>query len=700
MKVKKYSPSDTYIERDISWMYFNHRILIEASKEETPLLERLNFLGIYSNNLDEFFRVRVAILNRILSYQEKFIKKERAIAAYTIKQINKLNTHFNKVFEDVFADLWKSLENENIYMINENQLNESQKNYITDLYKTQLSSATIPLFLNSAKQLQYETDKNLYLAIKLTQINPHNKRITKDYALIELPVAEFGRFINLPQENNKHHIIFLEDAIRFCLPMIFTGMEYSNYEAYSFCFTKDAEMEIDSDVNYGVLQKIDKGVKSRKKGNPIRAIYDKDMPKDLLKQVFEKLSLNKSDVKVAGGRHHNLKDLMKFPDCGRKDLKFPAQPPLYKPELFGKESVFKVIRNKDQFLHYPYHSFDSYILLLREAAINKKVKSIKTSLYRVANQSKVVKALISAARNGKKVTVVIELMARFDEASNIDWSKKMEDAGINVIFGVEGLKVHSKITHISTTEGDIACICTGNFHEGNARAYTDIALMTAHRPIVHEINTVFKFIEKPYIPVNFKELLVSPNDMRHKLIQLINKEIKNKQNGKEAYILIKVNHITDKALIDKLYEASNAGVIINMVVRGNCSIITGMPGLSENIYINGIIDRYLEHSRIFIFANNGDERYYIGSADLMPRNMDLRIEVLTPVYDKSIQKHLKQIIEFGLHDNTHGYIVDGSGKNLPWTTEDITPFRSQEELYKFYKKEIQINQRNKRKVTQ
>ena len=475
-------------------------------------------------------------------------------------------------------------------------------------------------------------------------------------------------------------------------------MKYTDYEAYTFKFTKDAEMEIDSDLRTGVLQKISKGVKSRKKGEPIRFVYDQQMPQDLLKKLITRLNIDKNDTRVAGGRYHNFKDLMKFPDCNRENLKYPVWYPIFKPELNGTESLLTLIRHKDRSLHYPFHSFDSFIRVLREAAISKEVKSIKIALYRLAKDSKVVKALICAAKNGKKVTVVIELLARFDEASNIYWSKRMQDAGIHVIFGVEGLKIHSKLVHIASRHGDIACISTGNFHEGNARMYTDYTIMTAHRQIVKEVNEVFNFIEKPYTPVNFRELLVSPNDMRKRLIALINKEIKNKKQGKDAYILAKVNHITDRMLIEKLYEASTAGIRIDLLVRGNCSLVTGIPGVSENIHINGIIDRYLEHSRIFIFSNGGEEKYYIGSADWMPRNLDNRIEVLVPVYNKEIQADLKQIIYYDLHDTAKGHIVDGSGENLPW--KDIYPtlseqpvdetkislFRSQEELYKEYKK--------------
>lgn len=681
-----------YVERDISWMYFNQRILLEAARPDVPLLERLSFLGIYSNNLDEFFRVRVATLNRIVEYADKNIKKERDTAAHTLKQIGKLYNSYDKQFEDTFAGILKELKEENIYVINETELTPAQEEFITSFYANQLNGSTNPLFLTNSCSLGEQTDEDIYLAVRLTRRDAEGKTKEKDYAIIPLPAAEFGRFIRLHDSEGKIYLMFLDDVIRFCLPMIFVGMKYTDYEAYTFKFTKDAEMEIESDLRSGVLQKISKGVKSRKKGEPIRFVYDQDMPKDLLRKLTHLLNIDNGDTRVAGGRYHNFKDLMKFPDCGRKDLKYPAWPPLFKPELNGSESLLTLIRKKDRSLHYPYYSFDTFIRVLREAAISKEVKSIKMTLYRLAKDSKVVKALISAARNGKKVTVIIELLARFDEASNINWSKRMQEAGIHVIFGVEGLKIHSKLLHISTRHGDIACISTGNFHEGNARMYTDYTIMTSHRPIVREVNNVFEFIDKPYIQMTFKELLVSPNDMRKKFIALIHKEIKNKEMGKEAYILCKVNHITDRSLVEKLYEASAAGVKVDLVVRGNCSLVTGVPGISENIRINGIIDRYLEHSRIFIFANGSDERYYIGSADWMPRNLDNRIEVITPVYDKEIQNDLKRIVEYGLKDTAKGRIVDGSGENLPWQTDEGGLFRSQEELYKLAVRETTGNE--------
>ena len=680
--INKKTLSEAYVARDLSWMYFNRRILQEATKPQVPLLERLSFLGIYSNNLDEFFRVRMATLSRIAECEDKSLRSEREQARQLIKQINKLNNKYAKEYEHAIHEVTRQLSEENIFLMKEDELDEGQQRFVRQFYRQRLSGFVSPVWLSTVRQLTDETDENIYLAVKMQA----EGRKSFDYALIALPVAECGRFVRLPDKEGRNYLMYLDDVIRYCLPMIFSGLNYVFFKAYAFKFTKDAEMEIDNDLRNGMLQKISKGVKSRKKGDALRVIYDADMPRDVLKRVMNKLNLDKLDTVLGGGRYHNHKDLMSFPDCGRKDLKYPAWEPVIKPELDSNESLLRLIQKGDRFIHVPYHSFDYYIRVLQEAAVSKEVKSIKTTLYRLAKDSKVVKALICAARNGKKVTVVIELLARFDEASNIGWSKKMQDAGIHVIFGVEGLKVHSKITHISMKTGnDIACISTGNFHEGNARMYTDYMLMTAARNVVHDVNSVFTFIEKPYSPVRFKELLVSPNEMKQKFVKLINDEIKNKQAGKPAYIFAKINHITDAAMVKKLYEASANGVPVGLLVRGNCSLVTGIPGVSDTICINGIIDRYLEHSRIFIFAAGGEDKTFIGSADWMPRNLDNRVEVITPVYDAQIKADLRKVIEFGLRDNCQGSIVDGSGENRSWTTESDVPFRSQEELYKSYK---------------
>lgn len=680
MKIKE---NKNYLPRDISWMYFNRRILQEACRDNVPLLERLSFLGIYSNNLDEFFRVRVASQSRIAECEDKAAQKNRREALSILKEINKLNAEYSKEYEYATREVTKKLKEENIYLLRDDEVDDEQLAFIRNFYMQHLNGAVIPVWFSAIKQLDVENDENIYLAVRM--FRKKVKKRTPEYAFLALPVNTCGRFIRLPDAGEKRYLMYLDDVIRCCLPMIFCGQEFTDYEAYSFKFTRDAEMEIDNDLRNGMLQKISKGVKSRKRGEPLRVVYDSTMPKGLLKQVLSTLCLDKLDTGLAGGRYHNHKDLMKFPDCGRKDLKYPVWTPILKEELSGTESIFKLIREKDRFIHVPYHSFDSYVRVLQEAAVSKEVKSIKTTLYRLAKDSKVVKALIGAARNGKKVTVVIELLARFDEASNIDWSKKMQDAGIHVIFGVEGLKVHSKITHITMRSGnDIACISTGNFHEGNARSYTDYMLMTAYKPIVRDVNAVFDFIERPYSPIRFKELLVSPNEMKQKFVRLINDEIRNKEMGKPAYIKIKINHITDIVMVKKLYEAAEKGVPVDLLVRGNCSLFTDLPELDGNLRIHGIIDRYLEHSRIFIFGAGGTEKMFIGSADWMPRNLDNRIEVVTPVYNPEIKADLKQVVEFGLNDTLQGRIVDGTGENQFPDEEEQGVFRSQEALYNYY----------------
>lgn len=672
-----------YLERDISWMYFNRRILQEATRSHVPLLERMAFLGIYSNNLDEFFRVRVASQSRIAECMDKSAAKEREKAKKLLKQIGKLNARYVKDYEESVSSVTEDLKKENIYLVSNSEVTPEQLQFIQSFYKEKLNGLIVPVWFSAVKLLDYENDENIYLAVKVSK---NGNKPMADYAFLELPVNICGRFVQLPDHENKSYLMYLDDVIRCCLPLVFEGLGYDEYEAYAFKFTRDAEMEIDNDLRTGTLQKISKGVKSRKKGEPLRVIYDNNMPKDLLKRVLKKLELDSLDTVIESGRYQNHKDLMKFPDCGHSNLKYPKWPPILKKELDGPESLLKKIQEKDRFIHVPYHNFDSFIRVLQEAAVSKQVTSIKITLYRLAKESKVVKALIGAARNGKKVTVVIELLARFDEASNINWSKKMQDAGIKVIFGVEGLKVHSKITHIEMKSGpDIACISTGNFHEGNARMYTDCMLMTAYPKIVKDVNQVFEFIERPYTQIRFKELLVSPNEMKNKFVTLINNEIKNKKAGKPAYIKIKINHITDPIMVEKLYEASEAGVDIDLVVRGNCSLITNVPDVSTHIRIHGIIDRYLEHSRIFIFANGGEEKIYLGSADWMPRNLDHRIEVITPVYDPAIKGEMKRIVEYGLKDTLQGRIVDGAGDNLFWSEEtEEAPFRSQEALYNYY----------------
>ena len=662
-----------YVERDVSWMYFNHRILQEAEKEFVPLLERLSFLGIYSNNLDEFFRVRVASLNRML--ERKLDKDTEQQIKKSLKTINKLNESYSKEYTEAVDRVFEELETHKIRLVTETCLNDEQKDFLSQFFYDKLNGSVNPIWLSEIEDLTVLEDNRIYLIVEKCEKKDNKKK----YAIVKVPDRIYGRWVKIPSSDGFDNIMYLDDVIRYCLPLVFLGFKESTYRAYSFKFTKDAEMEMDNDADFGTMEKIALGVNSRKKGEAVRVIYDHEMPREMQRKLRDRLNTKELDASLAGGRYQNHKDLMSFPDCGRNDLKYDKWTPIMKPEFVSNESILDQIRQKDRFIHVPYHNFNGYIRVLREAAIKPEVKSIKTTLYRLAKDSKVVKALITAARNGKKVTAVVELLARFDEESNIKWSKRMQEEGVNVIFGVEGLKIHSKLLYIESKKGNIACIGTGNFHEGNAKIYTDYLMMTARPKIVNEVAKVFDFIDRPFSPFRFSELLVSPNSMKSRILRMLDTEIRNAGEGKEAWVKIKINHITDTDMVTKLYQASKAGVKIDIVIRGNCSLVPGLKGLSENIRCVGIIDRYLEHSRILIFANGGKPRFFIGSADWMPRNLLNRIEVLTPVYDEEMQADLMRTISYGMRDSTNGRLIDGKG------TDDFVngePFRSQEELYK------------------
>lgn len=664
-----------YVERDVSWMHFNHRILEEAQREDVPVLERMSFLGIYSNNLDEFFRVRMANLGRVASlgdsHATKDIKAEAEKAARQLKQINRLNAQYSVEYAHAVDTVGKALAANGIHILRDNALTDEQKERVFQFYMAKLIGRISPVWFENLHDFDREADDNIYMIVRMKKDDAKPR-----YALFPLPVDAVGRWFVLPGEDGC--VMYIDDVVRVCLPLVFPGVQYDCFEAWTFKFTRDAEMEIDNDLREGFMQKIQKGVKSRKVGNPVRIVYDASIPNGALRRIKSLLAEGAHlGTAVAGGHYQNHRDFMSFPNCGKEGLTYPKWQPIISKELHDAESIFKVIREKDRMLHVPYHSFDGYIRLLNEAAIDPKVKGIKTTLYRLAKDSKVVHALICAALNGKKVTVIIELLARFDEASNISWSKKMQDAGINVVFGVEGLKVHSKITHIEFKNGQgIAVVSTGNFHEGNASRYTDVMLMTANRNIVQDVERVFRFIDKPYSPIKFKYLLVSPNEMKERFLQLLDTEIKNHLVGKEAWVKMKVNHITEPKMVQKIYEAVEAGVKVEALVRGNCSLVDS-EDYDGRMKIVGIIDRYLEHSRIFIFANAGEPLYFIGSADWMPRNLDCRVEVVAPVYDKDIQEELLTIVNYGLCDTKHGRLVAGVQDN------DLE-FRSQEALYNHY----------------
>ena len=700
------------IERDVSWMYFNHRILQEAQRPEVPLLERLSFVGIYSNNLDEFFRVRVATLSRIAENDHKFLKDEVSAAKKTLKQISKLYAEYDEEFTRTVDSIFSELASAGLRLVDETGLDGTQQRWVENFFNDNIAGVTSPIWMNKVDDLNLIADSAHYLAVRLAR--SEGEKTSFSYAVLPIPTGRVGRYHRIPDDAAGNAcVIALDDILRLMMGKFFIGLDFDAWEAYSFKFTRDAEMELDNDFNESKMQKVQKGLASRRTGEPLRVMYDSGMPKDMLRRVMRKLKLSPYDTVVPGRRYHNHRDLMSFPDCGRSDLKYPERRPVdrlagWRASMGGGDrtpGIFEIISAADRFIHVPYHSFDAYLQLLREAAVSPKVKSIKISLYRLAKNSKVVEALIAAAHNGKRVTVVIELLARFDEESNIHWSGKMRDAGIEVIYGVEGLKVHGKLTHIKTSSGSYAVIGTGNFHEGNARSYTDVLMFTARPELVREVEKVFDFIASPFIPIRFGELLVAPNFMRRTLMRLIRTETANAKKGLPAYIRMKINHITDEETIDLLYKASEAGVQVDIALRGNCSIIAGQRGFSENIRICGIIDRYLEHSRILIFANGGKESIFIGSADWMPRNLDHRVEVLAPVYDPEIKEEMRRIVDSALADTVQARVVDGTGDNRLRTAADLPAyldgslpghalrsFRSQDELYRHYSEEQSCTQ--------
>ena len=674
-------------------MYFNKRILLEARREDLPILERFNYLGIYSNNLDEFFRVRVASLRRMVDTSLEATEDERKKAREVLRKILRLNQEYSQLFEETFEELLHSLSEAHIHIVNERELSREQEKEVRSFFMEKINGTTNPIFINSPTfSAERHLKESLYLAIVLWH-NISEGEENHDIALIEVPTKDLGRFFRLKDKAGESYLMFLDDVLRSCLPYFFIGKKYARYEAYTFKFTKDAEFEIDQDLRTSVIEKVSRGVKRRKRGETVRVVYDEAIPPMVLKKLSDMAELNYRDTRVGGGRYHNMRDLMTLPDCGRKGLRFPPREPLRMDELRYTESVIAEILERDRCVHFPYQSFDHFLRLLQEAAISPAVTEIRISLYRVAQSSKVIKALMAAAQNGKRVTAVIELLARFDEQSNISWSKKMQDSGINVVFGHEKLKIHSKLVYIATTQGNIACIGSGNLHEGTAKVYTDLMLMTAHKGITSDVLKVFDFIERPFLNIHFKELLVAPNDMRQPLYNMINREIRLARSGKEAFIRLKLNHIVDEKMVQKLYEACNAGVHVELCLRGNCSLIPQATGFSEGMYINSIISRYLEHSRIYIFGNDGKPRYFIGSTDWMARNLDKRIEVMTPVYDEDIQRELDFIVSAGLSDTEQGYYTLDGEVYARWG--DFPPgtelFNSQDAIYQYY-----LNQKNKR----
>jgi polyphosphate kinase len=673
------------INRELSWLAFNDRVLQEAEDKSVPLIERLKFLGIYSNNRDEFFRVRVATVRRAVKHQKKALELMGEDPARLLNKIQKAVIAQQIKFENIYLEIIKELEKQSVFIINEKQLLPAQGTFVKSFFRDKVKSSLFPIMLDNASSFPYLKDKSGYLIIRLGKSGKAKK---SKYAIIEVP-DDIPRFLVLPKEKEKNYVILLDDVIRYCLDEIFQNFDNDSIEAYNIKLTRDAELDIDNDLSKSFVEKISKSLKERKKGRPVRLVYDSGISPDMLEFVMKKIKLGKEDNPIPGGRYHNFKDFISFPNVGGTELHYKKNKPLQNPAFKDQTNLLKVIREKDVLLTYPYQSFEHIIDLLREASIDPKVQSIRITLYRVAKNSNIVKALINALKNGKQVTAVIELQARFDEEANIYWSDKLQEEGANIIYGVPGLKVHSKLFLIARREGGklnhYAHVGTGNFNGETARVYTDHTLLTADKRITEEVEKVFNFYSDNFKGGSYKHLLVSPFFMRKSLVQLINKEIKHARAGKEAWIFLKLNNLVDESMIRKLYEASAEGVKIRLIVRGICSLVPGIKGMSDNIDAISIVDKYLEHSRVFIFCNGGEEKYFLSSADWMARNLDHRSEVSVPVYNKEIQQQLRTMMDTLWTDNVKARVLESKQNNEYRQAGDNKKIRAQEEIYNLFK---------------
>lgn len=696
-----HSPVNRYIDREKSWLTFNARVLQEAADENVPLLDRLRFLGIFSNNLDEFFRVRYAAIRRLIHEGETGEKVLGGVSAQKLlKEITEIVIEQQSESLRVLSVIEKELENENIYMINETEITKEQENYIKDLFIQRVSPELVTIILNDLNEFPILKDTSGYLAVKLV-LKPKKKDLEDGeepkrkvrYAVIEIPKT-INRFVVLPSNSESQYVIMLDDVIRHNLHNIFNIFDYESISAHMIKITRDAQLDIDSDQSKSLMEKISKGVQERRVGEPVRFVYDHMIEPDTLEFFLKRMDINSSDSIIPGGRYHNRRDYMDFPNLGRYDLLYNKNVPLPIPGLSLEGSMLQKIAKKDYLLNTPYQSFSYVIKFLREAALDPSVFSIKITLYRLAKNSQIISSLINAAKNGKKVTVQIELQARFDEASNISYAELMQTEGINLIFGVKGLKVHSKICIVERLEqGKVkryGFISTGNFNEATAKVYTDVTLFTSHTQIMKDVAKVFDFFDVNYRLHRYKHLFVSPHYTRNKFYKLIDKEILNAIAGKEAYIKLKMNSLTDFKMIDKLYEASREGVKIQLVIRGICSLIPGVPGMSENIEAISIVDNYLEHARVYIFANGGDPDIFISSADFMTRNLDARVEVTTPIYDPDIKQELIDTFEIGWKGNVKARYHSESLENKYRKRPNEKVFRAQLETYNYFRNKLDV----------
>ena len=700
MKIK-----NTYVNRELSWLKFNARVLQEAADEKVPLLERLRFAGIFSNNLDEFFKVRYATVKRV-AMNESSDKELGVHAKELLEEITKEVIQLQDESLSIINTITEELEKEQIFIVNEKTLLPEHEAFVNTYFYDKVRPALFTIILNDLEKFPQLKDDVAYLAVKMTlkedekasgvqkffSSKAYKEKI--QYALIELPTT-LNRFIELPQVGDKHYIIMLDDVIRFCLHLIFSIFNYESLSANMIKITRDAELDIDDDLSKSFVEKISSSVEDRRKGAPVRFVYDKTIDKDTLHFLIEKMGIVNTDSVIPGGRYHNRRDYMSFPSLGRTDLTYAPIHPLPVKGLTSEESLLKKIAEKDYLQFTPYHTFSNIIWFLREAALDPKVKSVKITIYRLAKNSQVVNSLINAVKNGKKVTVQIELQARFDEESNIRYAEQLKAEGVKLIFGVRGLKVHSKICVIEREEGKgikrYGFISTGNFNESTAKVYTDYTLFTANQDILKEVNKVFNFFETNYNIQKYKHLIVSPHYTKKILKQLIEEEIKNAKAGKEAYIKLKMNNITSYKMIDKLYEASRAGVKIQMIVRGICCLVPGIEGMSENIEVISIVDKFLEHPRLFIFGNNGNPKVYISSADWMTRNISFRVEVGCPIYDETIKQELIDTFEISWADNVKARVIDQAQDNH-YRPHTLPAQRSQVALYEYYQQKNKLTE--------
>jgi polyphosphate kinase len=647
-----------YLAKEISWLSFNARILQEAADRRVPLLERIRFLGIYSSNLDEFFRVRVATLRRLTRVPEKkalfFGQDPRKI----LKSIQETVLSQHEQFDSVYRSILEELARERIFLVNERQLNPDQRAFVAAHFQQKVRPKLIPIMLDQVDKFPDLRDQSLYLAIVLSRRDGAAK---EKYALIELPTHGHSRFLILPPSGGARYIMLLDDVIRFGLKDIFSVLQFDRFQAYTVKLTRDAELDLDDDLSRSVIEKVSRSLGRRRGGNPVRFIYDSQLPKPLLRLFVRKMHLGDSDTLIPGARYHNFRDFMQFPDFGLAHLRYSNVPVLPNRHFAARKRLLDTIRTRDVLLHYPYQSFDYVIDFLREASIDPHVSSIKVTIYRAARDSSVINALVNAARNGKTVTVVMELQARFDEQANINWGKRLQEDGVRVIYGVPGLKVHSKLCLVTREEQGkdfhYAIIGTGNFNEDTASVYSDHCLFTADPRLTSETYKVFQFFENNYKTASFKHLVVAPFNMRRKLTKLIQREIQHARQGQDAFICLKLNNLVDPEMIELLYRASQAGVRVRLIVRSMFSIVPGVSGLSENIEAISIVDRFLEHSRIFIFGVGARRRAFISSADLMPRNLDYRVEVTCPIYDRQIQRELEAFLDLQWRDNVKARVL-------------------------------------------